>query len=264
MFDLKLNDEVRFFLGGYELSGVESLSVVNSSTASNIFPLGTRKGLTSVDSKQSQSVSFSRYLTYEDPVLDYTGILPISGDVYYENSHYGFASSYLSSYAVNCAVGAAPRVSVTLDVLDEMSIDLDTSNNLLPLQHPPIDIPSQGSIVATCEQSATNRITSFNYSLKPRRKYYYTIGSNVPSAVERFSPMEYLADITIDVDDAFLQDGFSFLEERENKNVSLSINGRNGLPIQTLTVPNASLISENLSVSSEGGATLTLNYKGHI
>ena len=221
MFDLKLNDEVRFFLGGYELSGVESLSVVNSSTASNIFPLGTRKGLTSVDSKQSQSVSFSRYLTYEDPVLDYTGILPISGDVYYENSHYGFASSYLSSYAVNCAVGAAPRVSVTLDVLDEMSIDLDTSNNLLPLQHPPIDIPSQGSIVATCEQSATNRITSFNYSLKPRRKYYYTIGSNVPSAVERFSPMEYLADITIDVDDAFLQDGFSFLEERENKNVSL-------------------------------------------
>jgi hypothetical protein len=265
MFDIKLNDEVRFFLGEYELSGIESLSFSNSSNVSNIFPLGTKKGITSVGSRQSQSVEFSRNLIYKDPILDYTGVSPVSGDIYYENSHYGFNTAYLSNYSVNCAVGASPRVSVVLDVLDEMLTGVDTSNGLNPVTHPPIDIPSQGSMVANVDgKTETNRVTSFNYSLKPRRKYYYTIGSRLPSDVERFSPMEYSADITIDVDDAFLQNSFDFLNEREDKSVNISINGRNGLPIQNLIVPNASLVSENLSVSAEGGATLTLNYRGHI
>jgi len=265
MFDIKLNDEVRFFLGTYELSGIESLSFSNTNTPSNIFPLGTKKGITSIGSKQNQTVEFSRNLIYKDPVLDYTGVSPIAGDIYYDNSHYGFNQGYLSSYSVNCAVGAAPRVSASFDVLDEMLTGIDTSDNLNPAIHPPIDIPSQGSMVATIDgKSETNRVTSFNYSLKPRRKYYYTIGSRLPSDVERFSPMEYSADVSIDVDDAFLQDGFSFLDKREDKLLNLSIKGRNGLSIQSLVVPNASLVSESLSVSSEGGATLTLTYKGHI
>lgn len=264
MFDLKLNDEARFFLGSYELSGIDSLSFSNSQSPIDIFPLGTTKGMVANNSKPTQSVSFSRVLIYDDPVLDYTGVLPISGDVYYENTHYGFNQAYLSSYAVNCAVGASPRVSVTLDVLDEMSLDLDTSNNLSPVTHPTIDIPSQGSITAVCDNSTTNRITSFNYALKPRRKYYYTIGSMSPSDVETISPMEFTADFSLDVDDAFLQSGYAFLEERENKNISFTVNGRNSTPIQTFNIPNASLISENLQITSEGGVKLTLSYKGQI
>ena len=91
----------------------------------------------------------------------------------------------------------------------------------------------------------------------------YTIGSLLPSEIVSFPILEYASSVQIDVDDAFLQSGLSFLRNRENKSVSFTINGRTGSLIQSLTIPNASLVGESLSSSADGGIKLTLNYIGH-
>jgi hypothetical protein len=76
--------------------------------------------------------------------------------------------------------------------------------------------------------------------------------------------MEYSASVQIDVDDAFLSSSTGFLSTRQNKTVSFTIRSRdNSLILQQLTIPKASLVSESLSSSADGGVKLTLNYIGH-
>ena len=65
------------------------------------------------------------------------------------------------------------------------------------------------------------------------------------------------------MDDAFLESGFNFLNSREDKTVSFDIDGRTGANIQALTIPNASIVSENLSMSADGSLRLNLSYVGH-
>ena len=42
-----------------------------------------------------------------------------------------------------------------------------------------------------------------------------------------------------------------------------TINGRDGDSLQSLTVPKASLVGEQLNASADGALKLTLNYIGH-
>jgi hypothetical protein len=76
-------------------------------------------------------------------------------------------------------------------------------------------------------------------------------------------PLEYTAAVQIEIDEAFLQDSHNYLYDRENKIISFSIRGRNQELLQNLTLPKASLISEQINASSDGLLRLTLNYIGH-
>jgi hypothetical protein len=127
----------------------------------------------------------------------------------------------------------------------------------------PIYIPSQGSISATCDNSSSNRVIGFDYSLTMNKKPYYTIGSETPVEVKHINPIQYTAAVQIDVDDTFLKSGFDFLNTREDKTVVFVLSAENGDGIQMLTIPNASLVSEQLNSSSDGSVRITLNYIGH-
>jgi hypothetical protein len=269
MYGTTLNYDCHFFISGQngtpsarELSGVNSLDIGYQSASNVTKPLGSVRGVTTVAGAIKQSVSFSRSLMYNDPVLDFTGASEVmKGSFNYNNnSSYGFKSGYLESYSVNCAVVSIPKVNASFTVYDEMKSGVNATGTT-PTN---IDIPSQGSITATCDHSTTNRVLGFDYSLSINKIPYYTIGSETPVEVKHINPIEYSAAVQIDVDDIFLASGFSFFKEgRSDKNLSFSVQGRNGATLQTLTVPNASLVSEQLSASADGSVRLTLNYIGH-
>ena len=73
--------------------------------------------------------------------------------------------------------------------------------------------------------------------------------------------------IQLEVDDVFLESGYSFLATGKDggnaRTVSFTIQGRNGNALQSLSIPNAALIGEQLSASADGSMRLTLNYIGH-
>ena len=269
MYDPTLNYEAHFFISGQdgspagtELSGIDSLDLGYDNSANVVEPLGSRLGVTTVGQAVSQKVSFSRSLIYNDPVLAFTGESEVmKGSFNYDNNtSYGFESGYLNSYSVNCAVGAVPRVNASFIVYDEMK----SGTNATGTANTNIFIPSQGSITATCDESSTNRVIGFDYSLNLKKIPYYTIGSETPVEVKHLNPIQYSASVQLEVDDTFLKSGFSFLDaNRENKTVSFSIKGRDGTTLQDLTIPKASLISEQLNSSADGALKLTLNYIGH-
>jgi hypothetical protein len=269
MFESTLNYESHFFISGQdgsppgtELSGVSSLDIgyQNASNITNI--LGYQKGVTTIGGRTAQNVSLSRYLIYDDPVLDFTGATEVmKGSFNYNNNaSYGFESGYLTSYSVNCAVGSIPKVNASIIVYDELLSGINASGTNAQA----IYIPSQGSITATCDNSTTNRVIGFDYALEVLRKPYYTIGSETPVQVKYIPPIKYSASVQIEVDDIFLESGYNFLTTgKEEKTVSFVINGRDGTSLQSLTIPKASLVNEQLSASADGSVRLTLNYAGH-
>ena len=260
MFDARLNGEVRIFISGQELSGIDNASISYSNSSNIIKPLGSTKGLTVNGGPTDQKVSFSRYLIYNDPIISYTGDVNMSGSIHYNGESYGFESGYLNNYSVNCAVGSVPKVSAQFDIVDELRSGQSASGSV---SHPTIDIPSQGSISITCDNASSNRVIGFDYSVTSLRKKHFTIGGKSSSAIEFIAPLEYAAQVQVDVDDAFLESGYNFLDNRENKTVSFTIEGRTGAAIQTLSIPNASLVNESLNVSANGSLKLNLNYIGH-
>ena len=268
MFGSKLNYEGHFFIfdsmrnRGCELSGVNSIEIGyrNAATATNL--LGYEKGATTIGGPTSQEVSLSWDLIYNDPVIPYTGANHIiTGSFNYDNNaSYGFNSGYLSSYSVNCAVGSIPKVNASLVVYDELRSGVNASG----IEVKNIYIPSQGSITATCDNTTTNRVVGFDYSLEMMRKPYYTLGSETPVEVKYIPPIKYTASVQLEVDDVFLESGYSFLTTgKEEKTVSLAINSREGASLRSLTIPKASLVGEQLSASADGLVRLTLNYVGH-
>lgn len=276
MYATTLNYESHFFISGVgvgtthaqarELSGIESLEIGYQNSANISKPLGYQKGVTTINGPTSQTLSFSRYLIYDDPVLSFTGEdAVLRGSFNYDNNAaYGFESGYLSSYSVNCAVGSVPKVNANFVVYDELRSGTNASGTTVSS----IDIPSQGSITAECisdsaEPTSTNRVLGFDYSLNVSKMPYYTVGKEVPVAVKHISPIEYSASIQLEADDFFLESGYTFLEARGDRTVSFSIKGRNGTTLQSLSIPKACLVSEQLTSSSDGAVRLTLNYIGH-
>jgi hypothetical protein len=280
MFGARFNHETRFFVASgrkgiglipdaihhRELSGIESIALSHQASSSTAYPLGTRKGITTSTGPVQQSLALSRYLIYNDPILGLTGTGQISGSIHYADRSYGFKSGHLTNYSVNCAVGAIPKVSTNFQIFGEMKSGYSTSGTLT---HPDIYIPSQGSISLTCDNgydsdvSSTNRVVGFDYSVASKIKPLFSIGRKNPSEVVFIPPLQYSASVQVDVDEAMLQSGFNFLTGRENRTLTFTINGRDGDSLQSLTVPKASLVGEQLNASADGALKLTLNYIGH-
>ena len=156
----------------------------------------------------------------------YTGDTNLSGSIHYEGNSYGFQSGYLNNWSVSCAVGAPVKETATFAVYDEMRTGVSASGSV---GSPSIYIPSQGSITATCDNSSTNRVIGFDYSVSPRRKPYYSVGQKGPVEVKYLNPLQVNATIQIEVDDAFMESGRAFLETgKSSRSVSLIIGGRDG------------------------------------
>ena len=264
MFDGILNHEASFFAGNYEFSGISSLEFSQRSSYNTENILGLSRGFTVPSGPQTQSLNLNRSLIYKDPILNYTGDSPMAASIFYNDNYYGFEKGYLNRYSLNCAVGSVPKSSATFSIFDEMKTGIDTALvGRSRIRHPQIDIPSQGSISITCDNSSTNRVIGFDYSIQMNRKAVYGIGQKDPYGVELIKPITYTASASIDVDDAFLEDSYSFLDSRENKNLSIIVNGRGGKEIQSVNIPNASLVGETLKISEKGTLRLDLNYVGH-
>jgi hypothetical protein len=263
MFGQINNYENKLFVSGQEILGVESVEISYSNSANVSKFLGFSKGLTTVNGSPQQTVSIGRNLIYQDPLINYTGSNAISGSLNYNSNNYGFKSGFLNEYMVNCAVGAVPKVSTNITVYDELKTGINNASG--SVSAPNIYIPNQGSISLTCDNSSTNRVVGFDYSIKTSRKPVYAIGSKFPTEVALVGPIEFAASVQVDVDDAFLSSGMAFLSSRQNKTVTFTIKSRdNSLVLQQLSIPNASLVGESLSSNADGGVKITLNYIGHL
>ena len=266
MFGAKLGNESKMYVGGFELPGIESVSFSSQSNTSIRKPMGTTKGFTSISGPLNKTMSITRALVYNDPILRrYTGyntVLAASILDEYKNNFYGFESGYMSSYSVNCSVGNAPRVTTNFVIADEIQSGVNSGAGFSSLKNR-IEVPSQETMYVECSDFSSARVIGFDYSLTRKNKAFYTIGQTSISKMETLSPIEYKATVQLELDDSFGVDMTNVFDTRENKKIDFYIKGNNNKYIQTMPIPNATLISQNLSQSANGLLKLNLTYGGH-
>jgi hypothetical protein len=264
MFGARFNHEVSFFITGQKMPGIESVELSYDNSLSITKPLGYSKGLTMSSDKYSTSISLVRSLIFNDPLLNCTGNVNITGmSIHYDNQNYFLSNHiYMTEYLVNCAVGSIPKVTTNFICFNSVETP-DVKGASGSLAEPAIYIPNQGSISLSCPLTSTNRVIGFNYSIKSQRNPFYSIGSGYsPVHVNLIRPLEYSASVEVEIDDGDFTTFDAYSTQKEN--VSLSIKGRNGIDLQNLIIPNASLEGQRLSSSSDGSLKLTLNYIGHL
>jgi hypothetical protein len=262
MFGATLNHEARVYVSQQELSGIQSatLSSANGVAIGNL--VGLESGVSYLDGPFQGQFSLNRLMVYDDPIWDYTGTNPASGSIHHGDIKYGFEGAYLSSYSINAAVGSLPKVNASFDVYGLISSGISACGDVA---HPIIDIPTQGSISINCDHISTNRVIGFDYSATIKRNPIYVFGaSNLAAAndVDTIYPIQYNAQIQIEIDDAEIS-GSQALPILSLDTATLTIKGRNGNLLGTYDIPNATLVGESISATSNGVMVMNLNYKGH-
>lgn len=262
MFDILHGYEIKAYSNAQEILGVDSIEISTRSPNSIQRLLGSSHAAIIATDTPDQTVSISRYLVGIDTLLQYTGNSAFALSVHHNDIVHTFQSGYLNQYGINCAIGSVPKVSTNFQVFDEIikTTGIAESGSGVQTSY----VPQQGSIICTCDHYATNRIVGFDVGISMSREPIYVIGRQTPIEVVQNAGLLFSASVQIDVDDAFLASGLAFLDERENKTVSLVVkNKQKTIDLVNIAIPNASLIDQGLSASADGGLKLTLTYQGH-
>jgi len=294
------NYENTFYYDGAALSGVLS---VDGSYDLNYEPINViGKGFTKsvIASVPNAELSFSRYLTNNDPVFNLTGdgsqylSKKVNAGVYYSNKYFAFEDGYLNSVSLDCSVGEIPTLNAAFNVYGDIGPNFNPSG-----QHYAggVFVPQVKDISLTTRNSTTNRITSFSvdYSM-PKQPIYGLSSSNaeLPIEVHNVFPIEVTVSFNLEIDDYETKSIFADLTSSSNSEFTIDIKASiledinltdsEGNPLVNadtddefnsydksdnpsifkFTASNAVIISEQVSSSSDDVMSVNLSYKTYL
>jgi hypothetical protein len=253
------------------------------------------KSLAVLSSPLEGTFSINSMLISEDFFLRFTGDNPFTGSIHHGSTYFGFNSGYITSHSVSCGVGQLPTTSTSIQVFGDIggSHDLIRSeDNSLFLQEdlggvvqegqlntseynasgsnpfPEIKIPNQKSISVRIKDSldeesegiTTDRIISFNHSIRIGVEPIYIVGSSRAAQVDVTWPVTTETVITIEIDEYRYQRLRAYLRRPTLHDLTIRMEDCTGSKIQEYVVKEARLTSESMSASIDGRLTANLSY----
>lgn len=247
------NYENTFYFDGAALSGVLSVDGSYNLAYEPINVIGkgfTKSVMASVPSAQ---LSFSRYMTNDDPVFNLTGdgtqflAKKVDAGVYYNNKYFAFEDGYLNSVGLDCSVGEVPTLNAAFNVYGDIGPNFNPSGQSYAGG---VFVPQVKDISLTTRNSTTNRITNFsvNYSM-PKQPIYGLSSSNaeLPIEVHNVFPIEATASFNLEIDDYETKRAFSDLTSNGASSFSVSINGTILKDIELTTANGVVLVDADTS-----------------
>lgn len=256
--------ENRLFLNGQEISGVIGFEGSMEIPINYVNVLGSHYGSEEKDGFDTKNITITKYLVPNDPIRNFTGDAFCSGVLLYKNNNYSFNSGYLTNYSMSCSVGEISVVSSTFDVYGLIG------GQVLPTFYPEYqnvtDLPVAhfGNIHITTDEGTTNRIVSFNLEMQCNRIPQFILGSQYPLDVYLNRPIEINLNIEVEVDD-YECNNIQTVLCGPKKNIILELkNCDNTTTMESFTINNARLISENINSDLDNATTINLNYKSYL
>ena len=287
------------YINGTGISGIQSIDGNYGVTEQNVSFVGWGYVTGLISQPLQGAFTVSRALISEDPFLNLTGDgtdYAFSGSIFYERPNaggffeevsstdnknltgcFGFHSGYLNSYSISCGIGEVPSVQVGISVFGDLGPGIDARNSLLETLDATgekIRVPDQGGIVLTCDDSNTNRITSFNHSIELPRAPLYALPNaaaadltadsvkwKMPAQVDLTYPVESTTSFTLEIDDYQTRNLYGALTGIHIHDVDITINDDSGSEIVKFDLSKARLISESFNTDINGATTVNLTYK---
>ena len=190
--------EQSVFLEGVKLKGVTSVDGSYTHSVRPINVLGQGAIKTVVADVPQADFSISRNLAFADIFNPFTGVVSkLRGSLNYGDKVFGFENGYLSSYSYDVSYGEVPQTNVGIKVYGDIGSGMYLSNSSNPQfvgvegtlnatgdYNDADDIPTYPSnILLTCNNSSTNRITSFSFSTNINYDVIYGVNSMMPMQV---------------------------------------------------------------------------------
>jgi hypothetical protein len=257
-----LNYEHQFYLNGVLLSGVTNVGGGYSIDESPINIIGKGHAFPVRNGPLVGNFDITKYYVGQETLLQYIDNTPISGSINYGDKSFGFTNGYLSEYSISFGIGQIPESQASITVYGGIGKGIDANNNE---PHPEIQIPNQGSIELNVSGYSTNRVTSFNYSVRVNRKPIYQIGSHEPIQIMTEFPISQQANFQIDIDDYEVNNIKEYLLNPQQQDINIIVkNPINENAIDSFTIKNARLLSQNVNAGSMDLLSLSLVYDGYI
>lgn len=256
------NYDQEFFLDGCQLSGVVNIDGGYSIEESPINIIGKGHAFPVRQGSLVGNFNISKYYIGKEKLLDYTGDQPISGSINYGDSSFGFLSGFLTEYSLSAGIGQIPTANASIVVYGDIGSGIKDQGGTA---HPPIQIPNQGSIVLDVHGFNTNRVSSFQYSMRINREPIYKIGQPFPVQVNTDFPIYQELNINIDIDDYEIPKISNYLDSPITKDVSIALsNPINDQMIESIIIKNSRLLNHSIQSDSNDSLKLQLSYQGYI
>jgi len=259
--------------GWVALNSITNSSLEYSVPKSNLNILGAKtssmitNGPVDVSLRVTQILNSDSPFSYPQTVLAYTGLsnlqfhvsLDFNPSSYASDNGIDLISGAIRDYSVGVQVGELPMLSTDYIFADSDFFAPSQTASTTGMEMI-ATIPATGIQLNLGNQAGTNVITSANLSasfhwIKEGRINSPSTGSKFFLELSR--PVEYNATVDLLLED-YMFDQYSFVNP---KTFSLSIYGETS-HLTTLTVPNAELVGESVSLNNEGNQVITLQYKG--
>lgn len=264
MFGRVIYADQNVYIGGHKLSGVTSFQGDYQIPLENIDTIGCVGINPNINGPLTRTISMTRHIVSADPLLYLTGQSGVNGHIIYKNNYFGFVSGYLNTYKVNASVGELTKVDTSFVIFNNIGGNVIDNEPVLNDQLP-FTPANPGDISLNFQESATNRVTSFEYTIDCTRKPQYVLGSFNPAFVVLKRPLPVTLNFTVELDDYLCKDIQTLICSPYQQNLVINLNKCDkSTLIQSYSISNASLISNSYNSSLSENANVKLTYRGYI
>jgi hypothetical protein len=248
------------FLNGQFLSGVQSASILYDTNA-EISTYINDTGFNYFTNNQNYANLDIEYIpSNSDFVLNFTGLMPVSGRVNYGNKYLNFNSGYLLNYGIRSSIDNPIVSRANFRIFGKFAeetgiISVPPINyNINPYSLTYTDI--------TFNEALTNRLSSFEIVIESNRTPQYNIGEYYPTEVLLNFPIKIDFSLQLEIDEYSMSNMKSFLLTQDLRSVRINFknysDNQNIMSLIFNNIANASQ-SMNLNVTDNGNANLSFS-----
>lgn len=271
-YKISLDDQL-FFINSTPIAGVQSVQFSSRSNIDFARYLGQKKYHSYANGIQGGTVSIDTISVTNDNLIPFTGESGFNGYIIKNKSttqDYGFASGYLTSYVLRGSINSPVQRSLNIDVFGnygtlsssdhpQIATDFDniTNHNYID---PTYKFAHPHYNTVTCNDVESNRLQEFELNIQVPRIPTYYLGFLTPSKVAS-GPLDISLNVQFEIDDYTLRKSKNKSTIKQLNDVTIQLKNSLNQIINTYNFNGMELVSEDLTSSNNGFATVSASYR---
>lgn len=215
-----------------------------------------------INKPQTAKCSISKAYTNRDFLQELTGVTNLSGQFIFGDKALDFNEAVITKYSVSVNAKKIPKISVDLQIYGDLkptaTIRKDDASGDYAIKD--LDV---GAISLSMDDT-NSAVTDFVYDVQFDVRPTYEIESIKSSSAKIITPIKYGCAANLEIIEQEFENMTGLVNtESFNRNISFSFTDKDLNVLNSYSVPNASLSSQNISIKPRDTIQLALKYNGY-
>lgn len=256
------SEETFIILQNTLLNAVTDISFDYQVNEEAIMLLANRGINRKINKPQTARCSFSKVYANRDFVQELTGATNISGQFVFGDKALDFDSAVITKYSISVKPTEIPKVSVDLEIYGDLKPTTNIRTGTASGDYAIKDL-DVGSITLNLDDT-NSAVTDFSYDVQFDVKPTYEIESIKSSTSRIISPIKYGCAANLEIVEQEFENMTGLINsEAFNRNISFSFIDKDLAILNTYSLPNASLASQEISIKAQDTIQVGVKYNGY-